>query len=318
MIQPTLGDWRISTPMENRNQQERVIIWNRKYRRKVGGNAAPFRRNLAAYLQKHPDCEVYCGQDLYKETVPSVRPILPKAQPSLYPDVGMDVFGQYNSSMTRKEGLRWSERPSYRDNSLTTRADFFGFSPVGKFWEPKTDTDFNYLENSWVEEEVDSSKPMEEYENKSRDNVDCAVSKNERKLVQIEQIVDSSESSLRHTSEVSAEEGNVKPALRGLCDLASHPTLQFEPSMVSPCVSTPEGSFPFSNSFHTPYSIDSSGSSYSLKERWALLRSEAVKSVIKSSETTQEEEGIGSFPGSVPTPSRMMDYEYYSSYHEFR
>ncbi|GJQ13856.1 hypothetical protein GpartN1_g5647.t1 [Galdieria partita] len=319
MVQPTLGVWTVPTFMENKNQQERVIIWNRKYRRKVGGNAAPFRRNLAVYLQKHPDCEVYCGQDLYREAVPSTRPILPKGlQPLPNSDVGTEVLGRYDSSISRREGLWSSERPRYRDTSLATRGDFSRCSPVGKFWEQKADADVNYLENPWVERETDSRKYMEEYENKSRDSIGSAELNNERKHVEIEQIVDSSDSSLRHISEVSTEEGDVKPALRGICDLASYPTLQFEPSMVSPCLSTPEGSFPFSNSLQTPYSIDSSGSSYSLKERWALLRSEAVKSVVKSSETTQEEEATGSFPGSVTAPSRMMDYEYYSSYHEFR
>jgi len=41
----------------------RITVWNRKTKRKVSGNAAPMEKNLAEYLKKHPECEMYDGQD---------------------------------------------------------------------------------------------------------------------------------------------------------------------------------------------------------------------------------------------------------------
>lgn len=41
----------------------RITVWNRTTKRKVSGNAAPMEKNLSEYLRKHPECEMYNGQD---------------------------------------------------------------------------------------------------------------------------------------------------------------------------------------------------------------------------------------------------------------
>jgi len=43
--------------------EKRITIWNKLERRKISGNAAPMGKNLYAYLSKHPECEVFTGQD---------------------------------------------------------------------------------------------------------------------------------------------------------------------------------------------------------------------------------------------------------------
>jgi len=316
--------------MENKNQEERVVIWSRKYRRKLGGNAAPFRRNLAAYLKKHPDCEVYAGQDLYKEPLSTVRPILPKEQSSTYSHVGMESFGPSSLSFTTQGDGQWVNRPSLEEKRPlgNTEQQGLGYSfrppPPPPFSAPIQEQKIdrrvsNRWESFWTEDYLESSKSVGAYETRCRTNSDSADSKEERKQVGMEQIVESSDSSARHISHVSAEEDNVHPTLRNLCEVAVHPSFQTKLSTVSPDFSSLGGSsFTFSDSFHTPYSIASSGSSYSLKERWAYLRSEAAKNEDKNFEGTQEEEMNGSLPDSVPTPSRFMEYEYYSSNREYR
>jgi|EP01047_Picozoa_sp_COSAG01_P067916 hypothetical protein len=48
----------------------RVSLWNLVYRRRIAGNSAPMEHNLAKYLMKHPECEIFCGQDSKVDTWP--------------------------------------------------------------------------------------------------------------------------------------------------------------------------------------------------------------------------------------------------------
>jgi len=61
--------------------EQRVTIWNRVEQRKLSGNSAPFRKNLGEYIRKHPEWELYAGQD--KEGyVPGANLVPPQRAPS--------------------------------------------------------------------------------------------------------------------------------------------------------------------------------------------------------------------------------------------
>jgi len=78
------GQDKLLTPDEKRQliaAQNRIAIWNTEKQKRISGNAAPTEKKLAEYLRKHPECEVYNGQD--KAGYRPSQPVhVPKAQAS--------------------------------------------------------------------------------------------------------------------------------------------------------------------------------------------------------------------------------------------
>lgn len=74
---------------------ERVVMWNTREQRKVSGNAAPMIKNLKSYLKRHPDREIYTGQD---ETIDRAARAQSRALAMLAKAVGAAAPAQPSSS----------------------------------------------------------------------------------------------------------------------------------------------------------------------------------------------------------------------------
>jgi len=61
------------------SENQRVTMWNPTERRKLSGNAAPFRRNLEEYITAHPEWQVYESQDqATSDGSPDIHPNRPR------------------------------------------------------------------------------------------------------------------------------------------------------------------------------------------------------------------------------------------------
>jgi len=100
--------------------EQRVTIWNKREQRKLSGNSAPFRKNLQEYIRKHPDWEVYCGQDK-DDYVPGWLPSPPTQLHSSQPS--SEVRRERESRRVMAQQRERLQRRETLQNSATAKSD---------------------------------------------------------------------------------------------------------------------------------------------------------------------------------------------------
>eukprot|EP00742_Colponemidia_sp_Colp-10_P001587 GILJ01001706.1.p1 GENE.GILJ01001706.1~~GILJ01001706.1.p1 ORF type:complete len:471 (-),score=51.96 GILJ01001706.1:237-1649(-) len=64
----------VLSPSSSSEERKRVTLWHKVEKRSICGNAAPMAKNLSEYMAKHPDVEIYTGQDKVGAPIESPRP----------------------------------------------------------------------------------------------------------------------------------------------------------------------------------------------------------------------------------------------------